>query len=62
MIKLINCDIDGTLIKDYSKDLEPSLFELIKKFKENGTLFFATSGRQLPNLKKLFEKFIIKFC
>lgn len=55
MIKLINCDIDGTLVKDYSKDLEPSFFELIKKFKEKGTLFFATSGRQLPNLKSLFE-------
>ena len=54
MIKLINCDIDGTLLKDYSKDLEPSLFELIKKFKEKGVLFFATSGRQLPNLRDLF--------
>lgn len=55
MIKLITCDIDGTLIKDYSKELNNSLFELIKKFKEKGTLFVATSGRQLPNLKILFE-------
>ena len=55
MIKLITCDIDGTLIKDYSNELNNSLFELIKKFKEKGTLFVATSGRQLPNLKILFE-------
>lgn len=54
MIKLITCDIDGTLVKDYSKDLEPSFFELIKKFKEKGVLFVATSGRQTPNLKTLF--------
>lgn len=55
MIKLIACDIDGTLIKDYSKDLEPSFFELIKKFRQKGVLFVAASGRQAPNLKTLFE-------
>lgn len=55
MIKLVTCDIDGTLIKDYSKDLEPSFFDLIKKLKEKGVLFVATSGRQLPNLKQLFK-------
>ena len=55
MIKLITCDIDGTLIKNYAEDLEPSFFELIKKFKKQGVLFVATSGRQTPNLKVLFE-------
>lgn len=54
MIKLITCDIDGTLLKDYSTNLNPSLFELIKKFKEKGVYFVAASGRQLPNLKDLF--------
>lgn len=55
MIKLITCDIDGTLVKNYLEDLKPSLFELIKKFKEKGVLFVATSGRQLPNLKTIFS-------
>ena len=45
MIKLITCDIDGTLLE---------LFELIEKFYEKGVLFFATSGRQLYNLQKIF--------
>lgn len=54
MIKLITCDIDGTLIKDYSNKLNPSLFDLIRKFQEKGVLFVAASGRQLPNLKTIF--------
>lgn len=55
MIKLITCDIDGTLIKDYSHNLSEQIFSLIKKFNEKNVLFVATSGRQLHNLKKLFS-------
>lgn len=55
MIKLITCDIDGTLLEEYSDPIDPRLFTLINKFYEKGVLFFATSGRQLYNLKKIFE-------
>ena len=55
MIKLIVCDIDGTLVKDYKSPIEPEIFELIEKFYEKGVLFFPTSGRQLYNLIQIFE-------
>ncbi|WP_317367119.1 HAD family hydrolase [uncultured Tyzzerella sp.] len=55
MIKLITCDIDGTLLHGYSDPIEPELFDLIEKFYEKGVLFFATSGRQLYNLQKIFK-------
>lgn len=55
MIKLITCDIDGTLLKEYKEPIDPELFVLIEKFYEKGVLFFATSGRQLYNLKQIFE-------
>lgn len=54
MIKLITCDIDGTLLQGYADQIEPELFELIEKFYEKGVLFFATSGRQLYNLQQIF--------
>lgn len=56
MIKLINCDIDGTLIKNYGNEVDSKVIELIKKFKDKGVYFFATSGRQLPSLKYIFSE------
>lgn len=56
MIKLINCDIDGTLIKNYGYAVEPKVIELIKKFKDKGVYFFAASGRQFPSLKYIFQE------
>ena len=55
MIKLITCDIDGTLLQGYADPIDPELFELIEKFYEKGVLFFATSGRQLYNLQQIFS-------
>ena len=54
MIKLITCDVDGTLLKEYADDINPELFTLIDKFYEKGVLFFAASGRQLYNLQQIF--------
>lgn len=54
MIKLITCDIDGTLLQGYADPIKPELFDLIEKFYKKGVLFFATSGRQLYNLQKIF--------
>ncbi len=55
MIKLITCDVDGTLLKEYSDNINPELFDLIDKFYEKGILFFVASGRQLYNLQQIFE-------
>lgn len=53
MIKLIACDLDGTLLPP-SKIMPPETFEYIRKLTAKGVIFTPASGRQLPNLKKLF--------
>ena len=45
MIKLIACDMDGTLL-DSAKRLPAELPEVIAKLKEKGVLFCVASGRQ----------------
>ena len=54
MIKLIASDVDGTLIQDGSQKLQERLFPLIRKLNDMGILFVAASGRQYPNLYRLF--------
>jgi len=53
MIKLIACDLDGTLLPP-TKIMPEETFDLIERIYENGGLFAPASGRQLPNLLKLF--------
>ena len=53
MIKLIACDLDGTLLPP-TKIMPDDTFPLIKKFSAKGGVFAPASGRQLPNLLKLF--------
>lgn len=55
MIKLIASDIDGTLLPAGERALNPELFDLILKLKEQGIHFVAASGRQLASLQTLFE-------
>lgn len=54
MIKLIACDLDGTLLLNGSQKLDPKVFPLILQLKEQGVLFVAASGRQYANLQRLF--------
>lgn len=53
MIKLIASDLDGTLLPP-TKILPEETFPLIEKLADRGVTFAPASGRQLPNLKKLF--------
>ncbi|MGN0817645.1 MAG: HAD family hydrolase [Candidatus Coproplasma sp.] len=53
MIKLIACDLDGTLLPP-SKIMPPETFPYIRRLADKGVIFAPASGRQLPNLKKLF--------
>ena len=46
MIKLIVTDIDGTLVKDGTLDINPEYMDVIKKLTEKGIHFVACSGRQ----------------
>lgn len=55
MIKLIACDMDGTLLKEGAQEVSETMYDTILSLKKKGILFVAASGRQYPNLKKLFN-------
>ncbi len=54
MIKLIASDIDGTLLPEGTKELNPEIYDLILELKEHGIHFVAASGRQLESQMLLF--------
>lgn len=54
MIKLVVSDVDGTLVPDGTFDINPEIYDVIKKLKEKGITFVAGSGRQYASLKRLF--------
>lgn len=54
MIKLIASDLDGTLLLNGAQSMEPRIFDQIKRLREKGILFVASSGRQYANLRRLF--------
>lgn len=54
MIKLIASDLDGTLLQNGAKALNPEIFEIIRALKKQGILFVAASGRQYASLRRLF--------
>ena len=55
MIKLIATDIDGTLVEDGSTNINPEIFDIIRKLKEKGIIFVVASGRQYPSIRNLFS-------
>lgn len=55
MIKLIASDIDGTLITDYKKGLNPEIYDLILELKAHDIHFVVASGRQLESQQYLFS-------
>lgn len=54
MIKLIASDVDGTLVPDGTFNINPEIYDIIKKLKEKGIVFAAASGRQYASIKRLF--------
>lgn len=54
MIKLIASDIDGTLVKEYSTELYPELYEAIMQWTDAGNYFCAASGRQYFSIRSIF--------
>lgn len=54
MIKLIASDVDGTLVPDGTFNINPEIYDIIKKLKEKGIVFAAASGRQYAGIKRLF--------
>lgn len=54
MIKLIVSDIDGTLVPDGGHEMNPEVFDVIRKLKEKGVQFAAASGRQWASIESIF--------
>lgn len=54
MIRLIASDIDGTLVKDGSHEIDPAYYDVIRELKEAGITFCACSGRQYHSMLELF--------
>ncbi|MDE6504434.1 MAG: Cof-type HAD-IIB family hydrolase [Clostridia bacterium] len=61
MIKLIASDLDGTLFPPH-KGVPEETFSLVEKLYKKGIIFVPASGRQLPNLKKLFAPVLDKIA
>lgn len=55
MIKLVASDVDGTLLPEGTADMNPELYEVIRKLKEKGIVFAAASGRQMKSVTRVFE-------
>lgn len=55
MIKLVASDLDGTLLLNGAQQLPEEIFTLIRRLNEKGIMFVAASGRQYPNMKRLFS-------
>jgi len=54
MIKCIATDLDGTLLRGGARYPSKEALELIRALQDRGVLFAAASGRQCPNLRRLF--------
>ena len=53
MIRLVACDLDGTLLYPDGQ-LPAGIFDVIRRLREKGVRFAAASGRQYDNLYRLF--------
>lgn len=49
-IKLIACDLDGTLLHPGEREPRPEAFELINELHRRGVVFMPASGRQYASL------------
>lgn len=54
MIRLVTCDLDGTLLPHGQWAPSDDIFPLIRRLKEHGIAFAAASGRQYHSLRALF--------
>ena len=60
MIKIIFCDMDGTLLTSESK-LPAGFDETISELKKRGVIFAPASGRQYFSLIETFSKYVDEF-
>lgn len=55
MVRLIVSDVDGTLVEDGTTNINPELYGVIRKLREQGVQFAVASGRQWVSIEKLFD-------
>lgn len=56
MVNLIASDLDGTLLLNGAKNVSDEAIDFIRKLCDYDVLFVAASGRQYPNLRRLFRE------
>ncbi len=54
MLRLLACDIDGTLMPYGERKLDPAIFPVIERLINCGIEFVTCSGRQYANQRRLF--------
>ncbi len=54
MIRLIASDIDGTLVRDGSHEINPQIYDVIAKLHACGVQIALASGRQWVSIERLF--------
>lgn len=55
MVKLIACDIDGTLLRGSQTKVSPTVLDQAQRLMNKGIRFCPASGRQYTSLRRLFE-------
>lgn len=53
-VRLVVCDIDGTLLQNGARAICPAVFEQIARLTQKGIAFAPASGRQCSSLRRLF--------
>ncbi len=55
-IRLIATDVDGTLVKDSSREVGDEVIEAIRQLTDRGIYFAIASGRQYGSIRRMFER------
>lgn len=55
MVKLIASDLDGTLLPEGTRDINPELYKVIRQLKAKGIIFVAASGREFDTIKTVMD-------
>lgn len=53
-VRLIASDIDGTLLPEGTRDMNPEFYDLVRELIEKDIIFVAASGRDLNSIKTVF--------
>ena len=55
MIKMFLTDLDGTLLPEGGSKVTLPYFEAIRSFQNQGILFGVSTGRQIANIRRMFD-------